>query len=173
MSFASPITLSFSSTGTGSVGATNFTDAAFTITALGDTANVASCGGACLYLDHSSASIDIDGVGLFSFVTATRTFDNAGLAGFSRAGIGGADLIYSVSSVSLNGWAINTSIGPITGVGSLLQWSISPVVTSGGTLVFDGGHPTVTFQASTVPEPASLGMVLGGLALAILKRMRG
>jgi hypothetical protein len=65
---------------------------AFTITALGDTDNVAGCGSPCLYNDNTSASITISGVGSFDFISPTRYFANLGVVGFSRAGAGGLDL---------------------------------------------------------------------------------
>jgi hypothetical protein len=169
--FAAPITFIYSGFGSGSLGGSAFAASAFTITALGDTTNKASCGGNCDFIDHDSASITIAGLGTFGFNTATRTFfrDDEDIAGFSRAGSGGLDLFYSPQTAALDGWDLVSSIGPISGNGQLLQWSstFGDVLTTGGTLFFDDGRNDSTFQAitgaTTVPEPTS--MALAGLAL--------
>lgn len=137
---------------------------AFTITAIGDTANIASCGGGCLYNDNLSASITIDGLGSFDFVTGTRYFYNSGvgLVGFSRAGVGGFDLFNGPHVVA---WDMASSIGPIGGTGDLLQWGPSDEVvnTSGGVLQFANGTSDSTFSAAVVPEPSAAMLLVAGL----------
>jgi PEP-CTERM motif len=169
--FANPITFIYTGFGSGTLAGNAFASSSFTITAVGDTANKASCGGTCDYIDHDSVSITITGLGTFSFSTGTRTFfeDAADIAGFSRAGASGLDLFYSPQTAVLNGWDLTSSIGPISGVSQLLQWApgFGSMETSGGTLVFTTGTNDSTFQAiadpGTVPEPTSL--ALAGLAL--------
>ena len=67
-------------------------------------------------------------------------------------------------------------IGPVTGEGSLSQWTDSPVHTSGGVLVFDA-NPLVpaTFRATFIPEPGAVGLAVAGLVGigAVLCRRRG
>ena len=144
---------------------------AFTITALGDTANVISCGGSCLYNENTSASIAITGLGTLNFVTATRFFANVGIVGFSRGGGGGLDLY---NGPLIPPWDMLTSLGPIAGTGNLIQWGNSPVVTNGGVLVFNNGSSAATFTAtvgqSTVPEPTTLLLLGSGLAVARLRQ---
>ena len=172
---ATPISYTDTGFGSGTLNGVAFGGAAplaFTITALGDTANRLSCGGACLSNDNTSASITITGLGTFAFVTPTRFFANVGIVGFSRAGVGGADLF---DGPNIPAWDMLTSLGPIAGTGTLLQWGNAPVVTSGGTLVFNNGSSAATFTAtvgpqSTVPEPATLLLLGSGLVATSLRQ---
>ncbi len=158
-SFAGPITFTDLTTASGTIGSTPFTDAAITITGIGDTSNLQSFSGG-FFINDNSASIMITGVGTFDFITATRFFvNNTGeIVGFSRAGSTGLDLIDGPSNSAFSSWGMLTSIGPFTGPGTILQWQASPVITSGGTLVLDNATPNVTFSAqvgATTPEPGT------------------
>jgi len=174
-SYADPITFTHTGVGSGTIGTTTFTDAAFTITDVGDTTNVEDLSGA-FSLDDSSASIAIDGVGTFDFITGTRTFVAGGLVGFSRATASGNDLFNGPSNAAFSTWDLTSSIGPIDGTAQLLQWSLSPVDTSGGVLVFDDGITDTVFSATlgtAVPEPTgSIAVGIGVLALAVVTRRR-
>lgn len=169
---AVPIQFIYTGIGSGSIGATAFTNLAFTITEQSDTGNLQTCGSGCTYIDANSTTITIATTGTFVFATGTRTFDYLGVVGFSRAGAGGADL-YNVFNVGV-AYDMMSSIGPISGSANLLQWGSPPVLTDGGTLSFLSGETRGSFQAivgpgQNVPEPASLalmGLGLAGLAAA-------
>jgi hypothetical protein len=170
---ATPITFIHSGFGSGTLAGTSFTSTAFTITASADTANVQSCSGSCSFIDHSSVSIDIAGLGVFDFLTATRTFfvDASDIVGFSRAGVNGLDLYNGPINAALDGYDLVSSIGPVSGIGQLLQWTsgFGVVDTNGGVLVFANGSSDGTFQAitkGTVPEPGTLALV-GTLLLGL------
>lgn len=164
LAHAGLMTFTHEGAGAGSLDGQSFASTDFVITATADTDNWVSCGADCAYLVHVASSIDILGVGTFDFVTATRTFVNGAVVGFSR--VSGADLFNGPDAAALDTWDQLTSIGPIGGTGSLLQWTLSDVVTSGGVLVFDSGQGRAVFTATAagaVPVPASI--VLIGLGL--------
>lgn len=149
---AQMLTYTHSGTGSGSIGGTNFSSANFIITMQVDGVNLQTSPG--YYIDHTSVSIDITGVGSYTFITPTRTFvTSGGLVGFSRAGASGLDLFNGPSGSALAGWGMLTPVGPVVGNGGLLQWSNSPVDTSGGVLDFVSGTSTATFTAGGAGPP--------------------
>ena len=165
---AAPIMFTHTGTGSGTIDEVSFSDAEFTITALGATENRQVTGpGLTYFIDHDSASIEINGVGTLEFVTATRTFVNpvVSLVGFSRAGSGGFDLFNGPNNVAFSTWDMLDSIGPINGSGVLLLWDALPVVTDAGVLVFSDSTSIATFQAVVVPEPASMFLMLIGVVV--------
>lgn len=168
---AVPIVFVHTGAGSGSLAGTPFTDASFTITSVGDTADRQSFA-AGYFIDHISSSIDISGVGVLTFLTPTRTFVNVmPQVGFSRAGASGQDLYNGPTDAAFAGWDMTTSIGTVTGLITLLQWGSSPVSTSAGVLLFADGTQTGTFTA-TVPEPGTLALAaIALLGIAIVTRI--
>jgi hypothetical protein len=173
---ADPIRFVYTGTGSGSLNGTNFSGAAFTITALGDTADRQSFSSG-FFIDHTSAMIEIAGVGTVAFVTATRTFmNNASMVlGFSRAGTGGADLYNGPFQTTGTTWDMLSDFST-SGTFGLLQWTFTNVDTTGGVLAFlsNEGAPG-TFSATLirdVPEPGTFGLLLGGMFLIARMRRR-
>jgi hypothetical protein len=159
---ATPITYVHTGTGSGTLAGNPFGAAAplaFTINALADTATIASCGGVCLSNNNLAASITIAGLGTFDFITPTRYFFNNGVVGFSRSS--GADLF---NGPPVAAWDMASNLGPIAGIAGLLQWDLTPVVTTGGVLVFNSAATASTFTARVVPEPVTLALLGSGLA---------
>jgi hypothetical protein len=171
---AAPITYIYTGTGSGSIGGTPFTDAAFTITGQADTDDLASCGGSCREIDHLSTSVTIAGVGTFTITSPLRTFLN-NTPGLSRQNPPGGDL-YNLYNGNFVGWDLVSDWGPVNTTGSLLQWGGAQpdVNTSGGVLEFaDNGAVPGTFQAvlgqeaAAIPAVSGFGMlVLSGLIAA-------
>ena len=162
------ITYTDDGTGSGTLGGISFSDASFTITAIGDTTNrLPLPAGYGFSIDNISASITISGLGTSDFTSGTRFFVNNIVSdvGFSRAGIGGLDLFDGPTNGAFSTWNMLSSIGPISGSADLLQWSNETVSTNNGTLVFNNAVVTGTFQAtvSSVPEPCTLLLLCSGL----------
>lgn len=154
---ATPITYIYTGTGSGSLGGTPFTDAAFTITGQADTADLASCGGACREINHIATSVTIAGVGTFTITSPLRTFLN-NTPGLSRQNPPGGDL-YSLYVGDFAGWDLVSDWGPLNTTGSLLQWAPPQpdVNTNGGVLVFtNNGTVPGTFQAVLGREAAAI-----------------
>lgn len=162
---AAPITYIYTGTGSGSIGGTPFTDAAFTITGMADTDDLASCGGGCQEINHTATNVTIDGIGTFTITSPLRTFLN-GTPGLSRQDPPGGDL-YSLYGGDFAGWDLVSNWGPLNTTGSILQWASPQVNTSGGVLVFtDNGTTPGTFQAvlgqaaEAIPTLSQWGTVL-------------
>ncbi|WP_163130537.1 PEP-CTERM sorting domain-containing protein [Agarivorans sp. Alg241-V36] len=160
------IEFEYTGTGSGTIGGQAFTDSFFTITEYSNTDDLQSCSATCQYIDAISTTITIDNVGVFDFVSGTRTFVTNGILGLSRAGQSGMDL-YNVFNVG--SYDLLTALDTVVDSVSFLQWNRSPSVnTSGGKLVFNNGDTTGTFQArfnspATVTEPTTLAIFAFGL----------
>ena len=145
---ADTLTIVHEGEGAGDIDGIPFNFTIFTIKAQADTTNIQAFGGGW-WVDHDVATIDILGVGSFEFVTPTRHFVNNGgqLVGFSRAGGAGLDLFNGPSNGVFAAWDMTTPVGPINGVGQVLQWNVGDIVTTGGVLnMFDGNGFTI-FEA--------------------------
>jgi len=171
-SYAALISFTHSGVGSGIIGNRPFTNASFTITELADTASRVSFVGG-FSISDISASIAIAGAGNYQFTRGTLTFVNNShsVVGFSR-GPSGADLFNGPTNAAFASWDMLTPIGPVTGSTRLLQWSIAPVMTDGGVLVFNSSTSAGSFQATIVPEPGASLFITCGLigAMAVSRR---
>ncbi len=148
----------------GSLGTAPVTGAEFTFVFNGDTTNIA--GTNPLLNPAISNSISITGFGSGQFTQAIDVGVNPtlGIGGFSNTGL--------VSGITLQnggfvGWDLATPIGPLTSASAL--FATGSLTTSLGTLAITGAQD-LTFQATTVPEPATA--ALTGLALLFVAGFR-
>ena len=174
---ASAQVMQFTHTGSGSgtLDGVPFPMTNFVITSFADTGNRQNVGGHVWFIDHTSSSISIAGLGNFDILTETRTFVNSGseMVGFSRGGAGGYDLFQGPHDALFGSWDMLTPIGPISELGRLKQWSsyLPLINTTGGILIFNDtpGWTSATFSA--IPEPATLWLLALG-ALALIRRRK-
>ena len=111
------------------------------------------------------------------FISETRTFvnNNIAVAGFSRAGAVTGDLYNGPADNVFSNWDMTTSIGPVVGLGRLIQWDSSwpSIETTGGTLEIDstvdvpwvftatvGSGPIGSNYCSAVPNATGLSGVI-------------
>jgi hypothetical protein len=187
-SFAQQLILTQTGTGSGEIktldGGGNwnapiftFTDAAFTLTSIVDTANrhelwTAQSERYGYAIHNSLVSIEIAGVGNFTVTyPGTQSIVNNLTGGFAfcRDEHGAeSDLFDGPADSAFLTWDMLTGIGPISGTGSLLQWGEIPwIYTSGGYLFFtsslsDHGAFPMTFTAQVaVPEPSACAALAG------------
>jgi hypothetical protein len=172
---AGPITVTISFTGTGTVGASPFTNASVLITGTGDTIANTGCGAGCFFMHPATTTIAISGFSLAS-VTDSNTFgDNQG-AGSAYFSTTTDELI--MPNVAFASYNLTTSLGPVNPTINPANWSIVGVHTDQGTINVSGAN-NATYQAVVgggvaAPEPGSLALMLGGLvAIAAITRLRG
>jgi hypothetical protein len=158
---ADPATFTYTGSGSGSLNGVAFSNTPYVITADADTANRTDILNG-YSITHSQASISLQGIGAFDFLIPTRSFSTDGGAGMGRADGGLGDLLYSPVGVSLAGWDMRHDIGPVSGTTKLLQWSNNDpdILTTGGILVFNTADALGTFQATVVPEPSTLALLV-------------
>jgi hypothetical protein len=167
--YASTITFVHTGSGSGTLAGVPFGASTFTITGVGDTTTRTSfLNGFSIAL--SSVSINISGVGNLTIITPTRYFVNNAnqTVGFSRGS--GTDLFDGPSNSAFGVWDMTTSIGPISGTANLLQWTLSPnISTDQGILIFANGVSDSTFRATvTTSAPEASSVLLLGTGLTLL-----
>ena len=161
---AGPITYTMTGFLSGSLGTAPVTAAAFTFVFNGDTANVT--GTNPLLNPAISNSISITGFGSGQFTEAIDVGVNPtnGIGGFADTSLASALTFQNAGFV---GWDLATPIGPLASASP--YWASGVFTTSLGTLSITGARD-LTFQATTVPEPATA--ALAGLALLCLAGFR-
>jgi hypothetical protein len=174
---ASPITYTFTGSGTGALGATLFTNANFVATLTTDTSNVGPVGApGAVGVIGLPVNINISGVGLETFTGTMVVYGYSSEVGFAEGNLGlftaPGDIVAIDNSVLIGYDLVSnkTVSGP-----NVTTSSFTGANTSGGALSFTS-MSTVTFQAvvgaGSAPEPGSFFLLLGALgAVPLLKRL--
>jgi hypothetical protein len=167
VALGAPITLTLSGTATGTLGATAFTNAPFTLTSTGDTsARIVDQNGADLPV--TSSAIRISGFPDASFTdsgvwedpqppTGAVAGDVLFLSTDRTQGLG----IQAVD-VGLDLYRFSSSFGPVSGS---KFGSFSGLSTSGGILTITGTSPQLTFLAIVSPEPSTGWLLVGVISM--------
>jgi hypothetical protein len=171
---ASAATVYFTDTianASGVLDGTIFTGQTVTFVLTGDTSTITSPSSG-VYIDPGAATVSVSSVGSDIFTDSMDAFDVQSVheAGIVDATIS-ADLLDVVNS-SFATYALNTSIGPLSG-GSAGNSGISVYATVGGSFEFTSAlnvdHPA-SFTATLAPEPGTLGLIGSGIGLLLIRR---
>ena len=156
---------SISGSGSGVLGNNAFTDAAFSIDMIGDTALLASSGTSEIIDPLQIAEVTIAGLGTTTINIATRLgFNMSNSVVFFSRGADGDDLFDFGVAVPVN---LAQPFGPIAGTGVFALGAFANIPSSLGGLTFNSSSD-VQFQAvggaASVPEPTSVALLGLGLA---------
>ncbi|WP_163836917.1 hypothetical protein [Spartinivicinus ruber] len=174
---AIPIEFTHTGIGSGSIGNTNFLNKNITFTAFGDTEDRIKFDGHGFAIQHLTAKVKIDGLGIFDFISKTRTFvnNNSAIVGFSRSvdlGHSGTDLYNGPSDSLFNTWDMLSSTNLISGSARFLQWGVD-IITNSGVLLFENvTSSTASFKATIkhISEPPFWPLMMVGMAGLLLRR---
>jgi len=152
----SPITFVFTGVGTGTIGGMGFADAAFTITAVGDTSTVHEFTGgppaSTPTIDSITATISISGIGVATFTEATRVFNSQTVTVVGFNSPVHADLYNIGPDASLATYDLVTDFGPIFDATPSAVNQFLNVSTSMGLLSFTSAQDG-SFQAFVTGGP--------------------
>jgi len=168
---AAPMWYVFDGVGTGTVGSTDFTDARFTITSLGNTDDITVLGPERWAVPVTSR-VFIDGVGEGLITQGTRVIANPGqsIVSFARQPNGSFD-IFGMEEPPLAAFNLRNAVGPVREFNPLALSQFTNVGTELGALRI-ASMDYVDFTSSTVPEPAAVGATCAVGAVGLLRRRR-
>jgi len=172
--FAASITYTFTGTGSGHIGVSVFTNAAYTIQVTGDTAQVTPLGDPTnqgSVVPSLTALITVAGIGTATVTEPTQWFVSNTYVGtgFSR----GSDLL-DVEHPLFATWDLKTPIGPLADLEPFAIGQFTDLSTSLGLMTLSSSS-NVTFEATggearaeLVPTLSETGFLVLALALALL-----
>jgi hypothetical protein len=165
-SHATAIFFTYSTVGSGSLGANNFTNALITLTYNGDTANIISNSG--FFADPGgTGSVNVSGIGAAAFTDSMEAGSVQGGGGLAflqdiTVNVG----VFGTLNTVFSTYTLSTSIGPITG--PILLHPGSPSIASyntslGSFIITSAGNATYTSVLVT-PEPTTFFLFLACIA---------
>lgn len=171
---AGPITITETiANASGSLDGKTFTSQTVTLVLIGNTSNIVN-DGAGFFTDAGTATVSVSGLGTDTFTDSMIVFSNQPINTVGIEDLTGGGDVLDVVNTGFGSYAINTSIGPLSGA-SLGNSGSSSYNTAGGSFKFTSplnvDHPaTFTASTSSVPEPATLGLIGAGIGLLLLRR---
>ena len=174
---AAAVLYTISGQGSGSLGGTAFSDAAFEIVLAGNTANLLDFGfGTPAITPLSSVTVRIAGLADADVSESTRFGINRTVNVFFFArdlGGFGPDLFdFHVTDAEEQAFVFEGAYGPVAGTDPFV-YQFNDVATSQGSLTFEAASD-VTFFSTAVPEPGAWAMMIvgfGGVG-ALMRRRR-
>lgn len=169
---AAPLQYTWNGVSDGTVNGSAFTGKSFVITGQADSTNLSMPVSNVFYVPFDSLTIDIDGLGLFTFNPGGGVFVNNGAAAAGL--IGPTQDLLNLESNTFQTWDLVT---PVFVAGTLTNWpdAWQTLSTSGGTVALTTNSITGTFQGgevSEIPEPGTVGLLLAGFTILGLRRAR-
>jgi PEP-CTERM motif len=157
----------------GSLDGTSFTAQTVTLVLTGDTSTITNPSPG-FFLDLGTATVSISGGGTDTFTDSMGVDDNQTnqAAGIADETLGGFDVL-DVFNPAFGTYALNTSIGPLSGGSGGNSGDSFPTVngTFSITSPLDGGHPdSFTAALGSVPEPGTFGLIGAGIGLVLIRR---
>jgi hypothetical protein len=154
---ATPITYTFSTTASGTLGSVIFNDALVTVTVDVDTANVFGFEGVISNQATGGVDLSINGVGTTVFTAPISVFNDGNQIGITNDETGSS--LLAETSNDFTGYDLNSAFGPIT---ASFGQSTASANTSAGDFLITSNSGDSTFTAtldstvSPVPEPSTL-----------------
>jgi len=166
---ANAVNLTYTETAvvSGTVGATNFSNALITITESADTSGVYVYGGPGYYTNPGLVTFSIAGIGSGTLTGAYGVFASPYPAAGFWDGLG--DSILDTVNATLGTYDLMTPIGPITD-SPFIRPDVNFTTSLGDLNIQDAGQ--ATFSAVGVPEPCSLILLATGLVGFAIRKQR-
>jgi len=165
---AVPISYLYTGTGSGSLSGTAFANAAFTITANGDTDSIVPAQGSDPIMNvHLNTSIAITGLGTFAITPTSGTWIADRCCGGIGAYLGPNWITLDEPAFTKSGYGLDTNFGPVTDSTPLNTEQFTNVPTSGGLLSMPVVSSVTFLAISAVPEPATLLLWAGGITVVM------